>query len=91
MIPANSRYSQSGIALAANVDGVLVQTIVPSQQQDYVIQFTYYMITGRDTIDRMAYQFYGDVLLWWKIADSNPEIMMWDDLPVGTFIRIPSS
>jgi hypothetical protein len=39
----------------------------------------------------LAEQFLGKGQYWWMIADCNPEILDWNDLQVGTIIRIPSA
>jgi phage tail protein X len=44
-----------------------------------------------DTIDTIAQSAYSDPTQWWKIADANPNIMLWDVLPNGTMLRIPNS
>ena len=44
-----------------------------------------------DRLETLAYQFYGDVTLYWIIAIVNPNIIPFDSLfiPVGSQIRIP--
>ena len=44
-----------------------------------------------DRLETLAYQFYGDVTLYWIIAIANPNIIPFDSLfiPVGSQIRIP--
>ena len=41
-------------------------------------------------LDLLAYRFYGDVNLWWVIAEANNLINVFDELSYGMFIRIPS-
>ena len=51
-----------------------------------------YVITEfGDRFDSLAFQFYGDVTLYWIIAIANPNIIPFDSLfiPVGSQIRIP--
>lgn len=43
-----------------------------------------------DRIDLLAGQVFGDETMWWVIAQVNPEIMTWDDIPPGTVVRVPS-
>ena len=44
-----------------------------------------------DRLDNLAFQFYGDVSLWWIIAITNPDTVNFSSLflPIGTQIRIP--
>jgi nucleoid-associated protein YgaU len=64
---------------------------VSSQQVNYTITFVYHQVTAVDTVDGLAATYYNDPTLWWRIADANPEIMLWDTLAVGSLIRIPNS
>lgn len=62
----------------------LYPEIPVSDQDDYVIA-----VLG-DRIDLLAFDFYGDVALWWVIASANslPGDSLY--LEPGTQIRIPS-
>tara|TARA_R110002051_G_scaffold250946_1_gene310322 strand:- start:3994 stop:4314 length:321 start_codon:yes stop_codon:yes gene_type:complete len=44
-----------------------------------------------DRFESLAYQFYGDVTLWWVISIANPNIVDFSSifLPIGSQIRIP--
>ena len=46
-----------------------------------------------DRLDRLAFQFYGDVTLYWIIALSNPNKVGFGSLfiPVGTQLSIPTN
>lgn len=48
-----------------------------------------YVIEEGDRLDLLAHRIYGDSLLWWVIADANPEHLFPDDLTAGTTIRVP--
>jgi nucleoid-associated protein YgaU len=91
MIASNSRYAQSNIVVANNLDGADIQAIVPGIQGSYSFTYTFYLVKQFDTMSDLAFNSYGDPTLWWLIADANPEIMLWDVLPVGKFIRIPAN
>ena len=47
-----------------------------------------YTIKQGDNLDALAFEYYGDELLWHIIADKNPEIDPLDLVP-GTVIVIP--
>jgi len=64
-------------------------TVVPSRQTSWGFSFTYYAMTEGDRIDLLAMDLYGDGMLWWKIADANPEILDWTEIPIGTILRLP--
>jgi nucleoid-associated protein YgaU len=88
-ISANSRYKDSNLALVASSRGTNL-TVVPSRQQEWAFQFTYHQVASSDRIDLLAEHYYGDPLLWWNIADANPEILSWTVLTPGQIIRIPN-
>ena len=46
-----------------------------------------------DRLDSLAYQFYGDVTLWWLIPSANPNIVNFSSIfiPIGSQIRIPQN
>tara|TARA_R110000796_G_scaffold16101_1_gene50501 strand:- start:4364 stop:4684 length:321 start_codon:yes stop_codon:yes gene_type:complete len=46
-----------------------------------------------DRLENLAFQFYGDVTLYWIIAIANPNIIPFDSLfiPIGSQIRIPQN
>lgn len=92
MILPNSRYANSQvvtICAPAVFGGGNVAVIVPSQAVAYSFTYVTYQVQIGDRIDSIAYQFYTDATLWWRIAQANPEILWWDNLTPGTVIRIP--
>jgi nucleoid-associated protein YgaU len=89
LISATSRYKDSALALVSSARGTN-HTIVPGRQQEWSFTFTYHQVVSSDRIDLLAEHYYGDPLLWWHIADANPEILTWDVLVPGQTIRIPS-
>jgi hypothetical protein len=72
--------------------GVTRSTIIiepPTSSVTYSIS-TYEWQTG-DQIDYLSSSAYGDETQWWRIADANPEILMWNDITPGTQIRVPNA
>lgn len=84
----NSRYANSTVT-AASRNGTDIAVIVPSQQIAYSFTFVYHQVVTGDRAETLAYQYYTDPTLWWRIADANPEVLFWDDLTPGTIIRVP--
>lgn len=92
MILPNSRYANSTVATLeapAAFGGGDVAVIVPSPASSYNFAFINHQVVHGERIDSIAFQYYTDPALWWRIAQANPEIMYWDNLPVGTILRIP--
>lgn len=89
MISATSRYADSTVATLVK-DGADVAVIVPSAQVSYSFTFIHHTVMIGERIETIAYQYYSDPSLWWRIADANPEILFWDNLAPGTSIRIPN-
>jgi len=62
--------------------------VVPQQENDI-----YAITEWGDRFESLAFQFYGDVTLWWIIAIANPNIVDFSSifLPIGSQIRIPQN
>lgn len=88
MILANSRYVDSTV-VTVDKDGSDVAVIVPSAQKPYSFAYANHQVALGERIENLAYQYYTDATLWWRIADGNPEILFWDALVPGTILRIP--
>jgi len=60
--------------------------IVPQRESDI-----YAITEWGDRFESLAFQFYGDVTLWWIIAITNPNIVNFSSIfiPIGSQIRIP--
>lgn len=89
MITSDSRYADSTLTTLPK-QGQDVAVIVPSAQVVYSFTFIHHTVTIGERIESIAYQYYADAKLWWRIADANPEILWWDSLTPGTTLRIPS-
>lgn len=89
MISSNSRYATSVLVAANNLDNEDILAITFTEPVNTPIQFQYHTVTGADTIDRIAYQIFGDGTLWWVIANLNPEILDFSTLTVGYRLRVP--
>lgn len=90
MIGPNSRYANSVVALVDSPERGSVLTVMPRQPEVRVFSYTSIYLGDNDRLDLIAQRIYGDDTLWWKIADANPEILDWSDVPAGTLLRIPS-
>lgn len=88
-VQAGSRYVDSPV-LVLSVGNRNRQVIGTGAQSAYSFTFQQYQVTGADRLDTLAYDFYGDETKWFAIADANPEIIDWIDMPIGTIIRIPN-
>lgn len=88
-IDTNSRYANNRIE-AVEVNGIVRPTIVITPPDEQRINFSTYTWQDGDQIEYLAWSAYGDEQAWWVIADANPEIMYWNDMPRGTKVRVPS-
>ncbi len=50
---------------------------------------TYYTVLQGDTLDGIAYKYYGNANLYWAILDANPQYLSEMDIKVGDVIMIP--
>lgn len=87
-IAANSRYANSTVVILSE-NGQDRNVIVPSPQQALSFNYISHQMVANDRIDTVAYQYYNDATKWWQIADANPEILDYSNIPVGTILRVP--
>lgn len=90
MISVKSRYATNAVSLVNDTRGSVL-TILPRDPKPVVANFTYVYLQDGDRLDLMAHRLFGDPGQWWRIADVNPEILDWANIPVGTVLRIPSN
>lgn len=48
-----------------------------------------HIVTGVETIEYLAWRYYGDSKLWWRIAEANP-LRFPLDLPPATPLNVPA-
>jgi hypothetical protein len=89
MIFSDSRYADGTLVSAfdsrKNNYSVGVFRQFPSESSS----FYYYTWTASDRIELVALKLLGDVDLWWRILDFNPEINDPVHIVAGTVLRIP--
>ncbi|WP_019629584.1 hypothetical protein [Actinomadura atramentaria] len=86
-IPASSRYYGANV-VPVEVNGQVRNTMYPGEQGPFVFSYTKVLL-GPRRLDQLAYEVYGDDQQWWRIADANPEIVDFFDLPPDTELRVP--
>jgi nucleoid-associated protein YgaU len=92
VIIRGSRYESAGQVKVKLSDGTSRFAVFPQRTTTtQKMTFTYRTIVEGDRLDILAQQYYQDPLKWWVIARANPEIMYFDDLPIGTTLRIPGA
>lgn len=82
-----SRYSYVGLYRREGIPTIRMRYL----DRSYPPNSQYYTIVEGDTIDYLAYRFYGDSQYWWLLVDVNPELgnYLFDDLPKGMLIVVP--
>lgn len=90
MIYEGSRYQGGNVETLADRNG---QFQVGVQRPVYTVSAaTRQVVVAAGTrLDMLAAREWGDPRLWWAIADANPDLVWFDDLPAGTVLRIPSA
>ena len=81
------RYENIPIKITPEGKRVTRSTIyppIPRKESDIYVR-----TTAGDRVELVAYQFYGNVNLWWLIAEANAVGKGSFALPVGTLLRIP--
>jgi nucleoid-associated protein YgaU len=89
MIFTESRYASGNIFRAYRKISDSYEVTVTRNFPESTSQFVLYTCGDRDRIDQIAYNFYGNSFLWWRIMDYNPEIINPYHLMPGTVLRIP--
>lgn len=89
MIASNSRYAASTL-VTVDLKGTSRLVIVPTAPVVTTFSFIYHVISSDETIDDLAYRYFGDSTQWWRIANVNPETITWTSLTPGRMIRIPT-
>lgn len=84
-----SRYVKAAVVRVADSTGSYHPTIFPAGPQPHRFNYTEYLVMDGDRIDTLAARFLGSETSWWQIADANPEILKWVDIPMGTVLRMP--
>lgn len=86
MIYNNSRYKDCEILYTKDGSPYL------SQREDFVPEsvLEYYTFKEGDTLDGLAYKYYGDASLWWAILDANTYFESEIEIEFGTVLAIPT-
>lgn len=73
--------------ISENRDGkvVVVAVKLPSSIPNY----SSYTVRDNETFQSISMRVFGTPLLYWRIADINPQVPFPDYIPIGTVIRIP--
>lgn len=50
---------------------------------------TFYTVVQEDTIDGIAFKYYGNAQLWWAIMDANPIYQSEVEIKPGDILMIP--
>lgn len=88
----NSRYYNQVTYDAPDPEGVLHPTIGIRQPTPPAPGTTMYqhLVSGVETIEYLAWRYFGDSKFWWRIAEANG-LAFPVDLPPGTILQIPNS
>jgi phage tail protein X len=89
-IALTSRYQRNRTGVILSSTGIPRQAILHRYPQSLILQVVEHLWTRYDRIDILAARYYGNETSWWMIAESNPRILDWTNIPIGTIIRIPS-
>jgi phage tail protein X len=91
VITPDSRYTTAVITTSVDLNGETRQEMRVPFPRSKLITYTYHRVIEGERIDTIAYDYYQNGTLWWKIADANPEVFDWFDVPAGTTLRIPNA
>jgi hypothetical protein len=91
-LTVNSRYAGLPVFDALDTKGVSHPTVAirPPVQLAAGTAVYEHLVTGVETIEYLAWRYYGDSRMWWKIADAN-DLMFPLDVATGTTLNIPGA
>jgi nucleoid-associated protein YgaU len=91
-VSITSRYYLSDVYDADDAQGVSHATIAirPPTPPDPSTVLYSHMVTGSETIEYLAWRYYGDSSLWWQIAEAN-DLIFPTDIKAGMALSIPSA
>jgi hypothetical protein len=87
-----SRYYRSPVYSATKPDLTRHPTIAirpPTPPPAGTLLYSH-TVTGLETIEYLAWRYYGDSKLWWRLAEANaPQFPL--DLPAGASLSVPAT
>ena len=91
-VSINSRYYTLPVHDAVDRDGASHPTVAvrPPKPPDANTTLFRHIVTGVETIEYLAWRYYGDSKLWWRIAEAN-SLRFPLDLPPATPINVPAA
>src|SRR6266481_723907 len=90
-VSLTSRYNEVPVYDAVDAQGVVHPTVAvrPSTPPDPDTTLYQHTLVGMETLEYLAWRFYGSSAAWWQIAEANPLVFPLD-LSSGTMVAVPS-
>lgn len=88
-IDITSRYQRNTTALVPDRHGNLQLAIVHRRPSAQTLRVTDYRWREEERVDDVASRYYGSESSWWMIAEANPGILDWTQVPTGQQILVP--
>jgi hypothetical protein len=89
-IYSGSRYEYSLIDFfSVKPNGDENPTVFYSMTDMGVVNYYQHTYNQGERLDLLSYKYYETPSFWWVIAEFNPEILDFTNIPAGTVIRIP--
>lgn len=90
-IYTGSRYEYASIDFVSTKEGSPAFPIV-FYNSPYLtnVRYTEHTYKAGERIDQIAYRYYKDPKYWHTIMELNPEISDFNNIPVGTVLKIPN-
>lgn len=89
-IYSGSRYEYSLIDFfAVKPNGDENPTVFYTMTDMGLVSYYQHTYNQGERLDLLSYKYYNTPSFWWAIAEFNPEILDFTNIPAGTVIRIP--
>ena len=91
-VSLTSRYAHTSVYEATGADGQprAAIGIRPSPEAPDPGRIYRHVVTGVETVEFLAWRYYGSSESWWRIADANPLVFPLD-LPTGAAVAVPAA
>ncbi|MFI7083871.1 hypothetical protein ACIBUR_09720 [Streptomyces anulatus] len=88
-ISLTSRYQRHATALVKDRHGRLQLAIMHRGPESRSLRVSDFRWRGDERVDDVSTRYYGSESSWWMVAEANPQILDWTQVPAGMQIMVP--
>ncbi|MEV7902176.1 tail protein X [Streptomyces anulatus] len=88
-ISLTSRYQRHATALVRDRRGNLQLAVMSRAPENQSLRVSDYRWRSHERVDDVSTRYYGSETSWWMIAEANPRVLDWTQVPAGMQIMVP--